>query len=535
MALKNVPFRSEVLAWDSDSLADYFKKLNYKDCEKAVKKYHIDGPRFLALTENDIQKFPKLRVPILSKLSQEINKNEERRSIFTRKPQVQRFPEETESHEEDNGGWSSFEEDDYESPIEDQDGEDDDDYESPNEEEEAPVEDDADYEPPPSNDEEALQSSILPAKPFPNSMYIDRPASGKGPQQPPVPPQRPMAVLPPPPASRNPVPLLPPQPNQEDPSRSRNPKTPQKLPAPSIDRSKKPPLDRSLAPFEREPFTLGKKPAFSDKPSVPAGRPLGEHSPKIQRPPLPPATERHERSPLPVKKPPVPKHGWGPDRRENDEDDVLQRPLPQPALPAMSFNTFPARSTKLTPKHSLPSPHMPGTFSESNSNFPQSASLPPYFSQVEGPSNRPPPRITAEGRSFPLPVSSKPPLPSPEENEVSLNEEWYVSYITRPEAEAALRRINQDGTFLVRDSSKKTVANPYVLMVLYKEKVYNIQIRYQQESQVYLLGTGLRGKEDFFSVADIIDYFRKMPLLLIDGKNRGSRYQCTLTYAAGYP
>lgn len=31
------------------------------------------------------------------------------------------------------------------------------------------MEDDADYEPPPSNDEEALQNSILPAKPFPNS------------------------------------------------------------------------------------------------------------------------------------------------------------------------------------------------------------------------------------------------------------------------------------------------------------------------------------------------------------------------------
>lgn len=53
----------------------------------------------------------------------------------------------------------------------------------------------------------------------------------------------------------------------------------------------------------------------------------------------------------------------------------------------------------------------------------------------------------------------------------------------------------QDGTFLVRDSSKKTISNPYVLMVLYKDKVYNIQIRYQEESQVYLLGTGLRGKE----------------------------------------
>uniref|UniRef100_A0A8C0LUW3 Lymphocyte cytosolic protein 2 n=1 Tax=Canis lupus familiaris TaxID=9615 RepID=A0A8C0LUW3_CANLF len=574
MALRNVPFRSDVLTWDPDNLADYFRKLNYKDCEKVVKKYHIDGQRFLNLTENDIQKFPKLRVPIatvtdlsplspihglisvqgaspphrgsassqltatpsppkiLSKLSQEINKNEERRSIFTRKPQVPRFPEETESHEEDNGGWSSFE-DDYESPTDDQDGEDNDDYESPNEEEEAPVEDDADYEPPPSNDEEALQSSILPAKPFPNSnsTYIDRPPTSKVPQQPPVPPQRPMPGLPPPPAARSHAPLPPPQPNHEEPSRSRNHKT-AKLPAPSIDRSTKPPLDRSLAPFDREPFTLGKKPPFPDKPSAPAGRPLGEHLPKMQKPPLPPATERHDRgSPLPGKKPPVPRHGWGPERRENDEDDVHQRPLPQPTMPSMSSNTFPSRSTKPSPKHTLPSPHMPGAFSESNSGFPQSASLPPYFSQGLG--NRPPPR--AEGRNFSLPVPNKPRSLSPGEEENSLNEEWYVSYITRPEAEAALRKINQDGTFLVRDSSKKTITNPYVLMVLYKDKVYNIQIRYQEESQVYLLGTGLRGKEDFLSVSDIIDYFRKMPLLLIDGKNRGSRYQCTLTHSAGYP
>ncbi|EGW00774.1 Lymphocyte cytosolic protein 2 [Cricetulus griseus] len=208
MALKNVPFRSEVLAWNPDSLADYFRKLNYRDCEKAVKKYHIDGARFLNLTENDIQKFPKLRMPV----DLGIYVTDAPRSVI-------------------------LEEDDYESPNDDDpEGEEDDgDYESPNEEEGALVDDVADYEPPPSNDEEALQNSILPAKPFPNtnSMYI------------------------------------------------------------------------------------GKKPTFSDK----------------------------------------------------------------------------------------------------------------------------------------------------------------------------------DGTFLVRDSSKKTVSNPYVLMVLYKDKVYNIQIRYQEESQVYLLGTGLRGKE----------------------------------------
>lgn len=70
-----------------------------------------------------------------------------------------------------------WQEDDYESPNDDDpDGEDDGDYESPNEEEETLVDDAADYEPPPSNDEEALQNSILPAKPFPNtnSMYIGK-------------------------------------------------------------------------------------------------------------------------------------------------------------------------------------------------------------------------------------------------------------------------------------------------------------------------------------------------------------------------
>lgn len=32
MALRNVPFRSEVLAWDPDSLADYFRKVSVALC-----------------------------------------------------------------------------------------------------------------------------------------------------------------------------------------------------------------------------------------------------------------------------------------------------------------------------------------------------------------------------------------------------------------------------------------------------------------------------------------------------------------------
>ncbi|MEJ1287600.1 lymphocyte cytosolic protein 2 [Cricetulus griseus] len=200
MALKNVPFRSEVLAWNPDSLADYFRKLNYRDCEKAVKKYHIDGARFLNLTENDIQKFPKLRMPATSGLLG-----------FT--PQLLAAVDSVDPRVDlgiyvtDAPRSVILEEDDYESPNDDDpEGEEDDgDYESPNEEEGALVDDVADYEPPPSNDEEALQNSILPAKPFPNtnSMYIDRPPTSKVSQQPPVPPQRPMAALPPLPTGRN--------------------------------------------------------------------------------------------------------------------------------------------------------------------------------------------------------------------------------------------------------------------------------------------------------------------------------------------
>ncbi|XP_074068546.1 lymphocyte cytosolic protein 2-like isoform X2 [Macrotis lagotis] len=522
MALSNVPYRQQVMAWGPDELADYFKQLNYKDCEKVVKKHHINGPRFLHLSENDIQKFPKLRVPILSKLSQEINKNEERKSLFVKKSHP-RFPEEKDI-EEDDGGWSSFDDDDYESPNEDQDGEDDGDYESPSDEVEPAPEDDADYEPPPSNDEDTMQNIIFPAKISAGSMYIDRPPAGKTHQLPPVPPQRPLPAI----GGRNNTPPQLPLSNPEDVIRGRNHRTPN-LPAPSIDRSKKPQLNRTIPQFERDSMGIGRKPIFPDKPLAPALRPVGDPLPKIPKPPLPPA-DRPERT-VP-KKPPVPMHGWGADRRGDEEDDVHHRLHPHPAIPSFS-NTFPSRSNK--PPSKFPpsgSNSMPGPMTASNfQTSATSTTLPPYLSK--GAINRGPSRGPAEGRPLPVPIRQPPPSLGDEEN--SLNNEWYASYITRTDAEAALRKINKDGTFLVRDSSKKTVTNPYVLMVLYKNKVYNIQIRYNEESQVYLLGTGLRGKEDFLSVPDIIDYFRKMPLLLIDGKNRDSRNQCMLIHAAGYP
>ncbi|NXX25328.1 CLNK protein, partial [Nicator chloris] len=72
--------------------------------------------------------------------------------------------------------------------------------------------------------------------------------------------------------------------------------------------------------------------------------------------------------------------------------------------------------------------------------------------------------------------------------------EWYVGEYDRRKAEKILLQKNIDETFLVRDCSKKSKAEPYVLVVYYGRRVYNIKVRFLEESQQYALGTGLRGE-----------------------------------------
>ncbi|NXN26041.1 LCP2 protein, partial [Nycticryphes semicollaris] len=416
------------------------------------------------------------------------------------------------------------EDDDYESPDDDQENEDEADYESPTEEPEEAEHDSDGYEPPPSNNDEAHHNVIFPAKSLANNTdYIDRPPTSRSSHQPPVPPQRPGPS--PVPASFGgrcaSLPAFPPPPSNNDLSRDRNIK-PLKPPAPSIDRSTKPSLDRLAPPFERESPGSGKQLFALISSSFSCFRSLGEQLAMMPKPPVPPS-DRYERgNPSPLRKPtPVNFLLFLP-------TVAPQRPVPHLSLPQYSSNTFPSKSVKPPPKPGSNS--MPGA--ESARNLSSSGSLPP---RLHLGNSRSPSRGAADIRP-PLPIPSRQTFhqTNVEEDEHSLNEEWYVAYVSRPEAEAALRKINKDGTFLVRDSSRKTATHPYVLMVLYRDKVYNIQIRYQEQNQIYLLGTGLKGKEDFSSVADIIDYFQRTPLLLIDGKDRGSRNQCILKYAAGH-
>ncbi|NWU82396.1 LCP2 protein, partial [Onychorhynchus coronatus] len=429
---------------------------------------------------------------------------------------------------QDDGGWSSFEdddEDDYESPDEDQEKEDEADYESPTEEPGEAEHDSDGYEPPPSNNDEAHHSVIFPAKSLPSSTdYIDRPSTTRSLHQPPVPPQRPGPSPGPAPfgARGASLPAFPPPPSNNDLGRDRNMK-PLKPPAPSIDRSTKPSLDRLAPPFERESPVAGHSFFAFISSSCSCFRSLGEQLAMMPKPPVPPS-DRYERGNLP------------PLRKQSPGNFLLslstaapQRPVPQPCLPRYSSNSLPSKPLKPPPKPGSSS--LPGA--ESARNLSSTGSLPPRLHL--GNNSRSPSRGPADVRP-PLPVPGRQTVhqAKPEEDEGSLSNEWYVAFVSRPEAEAALRKINKDGTFLVRDSSRKTVTHPYVLMVLYRDKVYNIQIRYQEQEHLYLLGTGLKGKEDFSSVADIIDHFQRTPLLLIDGKDRGSRNQCMLKYAAGH-
>ncbi|NXD78256.1 LCP2 protein, partial [Halcyon senegalensis] len=530
MDLRNIPYRSDVITWNPDDLAEYFRTLKYKDCEKVVRKHNINGQRFLNMSENDIQKFPKLRVPILSKLSQEISRNEGRLSFLPKWPVLMLLYT---GYSQDDGGWSSFDEDDdYESPDDDQEKEDEADYESPTEEPEEAEHDSDGYEPPPSNNDEVHHNVIFPAKSLANNTdYIDRPPATRSSHQPPVPPQRPGPS--PVPASFGgrgaSLPAFPSPPSNNDLCRDRNIK-PLKPPAPSIDRSTKPSLDRLAPPFERESPVSGHKQFFAFiSSSCSCFRSLGEQLAMMPKPPVPPS-DRYERG-----NPPPPRKQTPKVSRKFSvfllflSTAAPQRPVPHLSLPPYSSNTFPSKSVKPPPKPGSNS--MPGA--ESARNLSSSGSLPPRLHL--GNNSRSPSRGSADIRP-PLPIPSRQTVhqTNTEEDEDSLNDEWYVAYVSRTEAEAALRKINKDGTFLVRDSSRKTATHPYVLMVLYRDKVYNIQIRYQEQNHIYLLGTGLKGKEDFSSVADIIDYFQRTPLLLIDGKDRGSRNQCMLKYAAGH-
>ncbi|XP_012821986.1 B-cell linker protein isoform X3 [Xenopus tropicalis] len=108
---------------------------------------------------------------------------------------------------------------------------------------------------------------------------------------------------------------------------------------------------------------------------------------------------------------------------------------------------------------------------------------------------------------------------SPEEEAGVLNKDWYAASCDRKTAEEALYASCKDGSYLVRQSSGQDPKQPYTLVVFYNRKVYNIPVRFIEETRQFALGREKSGEEKFSSVAEMITCHQRMPLVLIDSQN----------------
>ncbi|XP_026038675.1 lymphocyte cytosolic protein 2-like isoform X6 [Astatotilapia calliptera] len=438
MSSDRVPSRSDMMGWNPQQLADYLRRMNLSGCDKVVLKHSISGSRFVNLSDNDLQKFPKLHTPMISKLNSEINKKEKRGGFFIKKTSKYQEPEINSEPQ----GWGEDEfddefDDDYESPYSDDDGSGGD-YESPNDDQDA-------------------------------DNHVSR--------------GQPPAVSPRPPVSTPPS-RMQPMDARRDPSPHCGPRPPGKLPPepPQVFRHIKP----GRGPGSNSSPIRGPN-NTRDKPGGQPWRPPQEDPPTFTKPPLPSTNINRSNS---------------------------------------SAHLSPSSRTERRPQ-------LPDEVSNSNT-FPLSKPLRP------GPPGPP----TGDKMTGSLPHKLQPPMPSGRQSvrpppsaagyTQELDPRWYVGKVTRGQAEGCLKRVRKDGAYLVRDSTRQQANQPFTLMVYYQDKVYNIQIR--QQNQQFVLGTGLKVQESFPSVSDIISHYSQSPLLLIDAKNRSAsqQNQCMLSDPAGY-
>ncbi|EOB01447.1 Mast cell immunoreceptor signal transducer [Anas platyrhynchos] len=110
--------------------------------------------------------------------------------------------------------------------------------------------------------------------------------------------------------------------------------------------------------------------------------------------------------------------------------------------------------------------------------------------------------------------------------------------LVKQEMKSLTQPIEKDETFLVRDCSKKSNTEPYVLVVYYGRRVYNIKVRFLEDSQQYALGTGLRGndnKKPYSAATEVNGYQLMLPGVGADSKatfSNENSYSLTNKYSS---
>ncbi|XP_028323163.1 lymphocyte cytosolic protein 2a isoform X2 [Gouania willdenowi] len=445
MSSMRTPCRADVMTWSPQQLSDYLNTLHLSGCDKAVLRNSISGSRFVNLSENDLQKFPRIHIPMISKISSEINKKE-KKGLFKKKLPP-RFHQ-PETHVAEGWGDDEFDDDDdYESPrSDDEDGSDVQDYEDP---------DDADlsseYEPPPT--EQTEETKLCPTLPLAEGDYIDKRAT---------------------PPALSPRPLTRPQPGVfgRDSSPHRGKPSANFPPGPpQILRHTKP--GRAVGSSNLSPVRA--KPVVVPPPSASISRSNSSARPTANA----------------------------------NRDDMWTEQTHDEAIKHKSF-----------PLHNKSLPPRPGIARHGDS-------APPVGHSVRSLPHKLPSEMNEyRGMKSDTQFTHLPPPKTA--NSEDLDPRWYVGAVTRGRAEQCLKRLQKDGAYLVRNSTRQLNNQPFTLMVFYHNKVYNIQIRHEQ--QHFLLGTG-KVQERFQSVGDMIRNYSQAPLVLIDAKGQsfGQQNQCMLS------
>uniref|UniRef100_A0A4W5MA81 Si:dkeyp-117b11.1 n=1 Tax=Hucho hucho TaxID=62062 RepID=A0A4W5MA81_9TELE len=267
----------------------------------------------------------------------------------------------------------------------------------------------------------------------------------------------------------------------------------------------------------------------------------------------PPAVDRKEKpgkrsTPKTFASPPPPAEEdvyLDPNEGQEDSDDLYLEPTAAcPPAPRGPMRMLLPPKTAATPPPMPIKPPVPRAKSSSLLVNEAKTAPPPDIRHSMFPGKLPPPTL---GIKPPLPASLKEPKPSPPPPPVvhstaavspsgmkttMQEKEWFAGNCDRKTAEDFLLQINKDGAFLIRHSSAQNARQPYTLAVLYRQKVYNIPIRFLEETRGYALGKEGKKNEEFFcSLQEIISHHKNNQLLLIDSKSQ-AKHTTYLTHPA---
>ncbi|XP_061177835.1 basic proline-rich protein-like isoform X6 [Saccostrea echinata] len=96
-----------------------------------------------------------------------------------------------------------------------------------------------------------------------------------------------------------------------------------------------------------------------------------------------------------------------------------------------------------------------------------------------------------------------------------LGEPWYFKTLKdRKTGDKLLKKVGKDGTFLIRESTKQGNFQPYTMMVLFQNNVYNLKIRVRADGKM-ALGEEKPDEMSFMDVQKLVKYHRETEVILV--------------------